>query len=72
MKILLINKFLHLNGGSETYIQTLGRCLEEHGHEVQYFGMEHPERILGNRVGAYTVQMDFHGRARLAYAVKTI
>ena len=72
MKILLINKFLHLNGGSETYIQTLGRCLEEHGHEVQYFGMEHPERILGNRVGAYTAQMDFHGRAKLAYAVKTI
>ena len=41
MKILMINKFLHPNGGSETYIFKLGKQLETMGHEVQYFGMEH-------------------------------
>ena len=41
MKILLVNKFLHPNGGSETYIFGLGKTLRKMGHEVQYFGMEH-------------------------------
>ena len=34
MKVLLINKFLHPNGGSETYIFKLGDCLKALGHEV--------------------------------------
>lgn len=41
MKILMVNKFLHPNGGSETYIFQLGEELQKRGHEVQYFGMEH-------------------------------
>ena len=41
MKVLMINKFLYANGGSETYIFKLGEVLKQHGHEVQYFGMEH-------------------------------
>ena len=39
MRTLILNKFLHRNGGSETYIFKLGEALEQHGHEVQYFGM---------------------------------
>ncbi|MFR3250044.1 MAG: glycosyltransferase [Eisenbergiella sp.] len=60
MKILMINKFLYPNGGSETYIFELGKQLVQMGHEVQYFGMEHSGRIVGNRVGSYTSSMDFH------------
>ena len=60
MKILIVNKFLFENGGSETYIFELGKQLQKDGHEVQYFGMEHPKRIAGNKVGAYTPCMDFH------------
>lgn len=41
MKVLMINKFLYPNGGSETYMFELGKQLERMGHEVQYFGMEH-------------------------------
>ena len=44
MKILMVNKFLYPNGGSETYIFKLGEYLEMQGHEVQYFGMEHEGR----------------------------
>ena len=75
MKILMINKFLHPNGGSETYIFKLSQKLQELGHEVQFFGMEHEGRIVGNRVEAYTSDMDFHGGSKLSklvYPIKTI
>lgn len=75
MRILMINKFLYPNGGSETYIFKLGDYLKSQGHKVQYFGMEHEGRCVGNAVNAYTSDMDFHGGAKLAkitYPLKTI
>ena len=75
MKVLMINKFLYPNGGSETYIFKIGEWLEKNGHEVQYFGMEHDGRCVGNRVNAYTSDMDFHGGSilsKLTYPIKTI
>ena len=75
MNILLINKFLYPNGGSETYLFNLGKALEAAGHQVQYFGMEHEGRIVGNRVNAYTSDMEFHSGSalsKLPYSVKTI
>lgn len=71
----MVNKFLHPNGGSETYIFKLGTFLKSAGHEVQYFGMEHENRIVGNRLEMYTANMDFHGASvltKLTYPVKTI
>lgn len=75
MRVLMINKFLYPNGGSETYIFKLGEYLQKMGHEVQYFGMEHQGRCVGNRVNAYTSDMDFHGGSKiskLTYPLKTI
>lgn len=75
MRILMVNKFLYPNGGSETYIFKLGDYLKSQGHEVQYFGMEHEKRCVGNAVNAYTSNMDFHGSfklSQLTYPVKTI
>lgn len=75
MKILMINKFLYPKGGSETYIFKLGEYLQSQGHEVEYFGMDHPDRCVGNCVNAYTSDMDFHGGSKLAkltYPIKTI
>ncbi len=75
MRILMVNKFLYPNGGSETYIFKLGKYLELMGHEVQYFGMEHKSRCVGNRINAYTSNMDFHGGSKLSkltYPIKTI
>lgn len=60
MKILMVNKFLYLNGGSETYIFKLGDNLKCQGHEVEYFGMEHEGRIVRNNAESYTSNMDFH------------
>lgn len=66
MKVLMVNKFLYPNGGSETYVFKLGEYLSTHGHEVQYFGMEHEGNVVGNEVGAYTSDMDFHGGSKLS------
>lgn len=74
MKILLVNKFLYPNGGSETYVFKLGEALSKLGHEVQYFGMEHEGRCVGNRLNIYTDNMDFHtGKLqKLLYPFKII
>lgn len=74
MKILMVNKFLYPNGGSETYIFELGKELERQGHQVEYFGMEHEGRIVGNHAACYTAGMDFHtGKLKkLLYPFKII
>ncbi len=75
MRVLIINKFLYPNGGSETYIFKLGNVLKKYNHEVQYFGMEHDGRCVGNNVNAYTSDMDFHEGSmlsKLTYPIKTI
>lgn len=75
MKILMINKFLHANGGSETYMMRLGQYLSECGHVVEYFGMEHENRCVGNSSDSYTTNMDFHSGtfiSKLSYPFKTI
>ena len=45
MRILIVNKFLYPNGGSETYIFKIGSQLQKMGHAVQYFGMDHKELL---------------------------
>ena len=75
MKILFVNKFLFLKGGTETYIIKLGNYLKSIGHEVQYFGMQHDDNLIGNDINVYTSEMDFHeGSAisKFTYPVKTI
>lgn len=74
MKILIVNKFLYPNGGSETYIFKIGQELMRLGHEVQYFGMEHEGRIVGNHANSYTEDMSFHGGgiSKLTYPFKIL
>lgn len=74
MKILIVNKFLYPNGGSETYIFKIGQELMRLGHEVQYFGMEHEGRIVGNHAESYTEDMSFHGGgiSKLTYPFKIL
>lgn len=45
MKILLVNKFHYLKGGSEKYYFELGKLLKENGHEVAFFSMEDEKNI---------------------------
>lgn len=59
MKILMVNKFLYQKGGAETYTLSLGKILEKHGHEVQYFGLKNEKNTVGNNVDALVNDMDF-------------
>lgn len=45
MKILLVNKFHYLKGGSEKYYFELGNLLKENGHEIAFFSMEDEKNI---------------------------
>lgn len=45
MKILLVNKFHYLRGGSEKYYFELANLLKSKGHTVAFFSMKHPENI---------------------------
>ena len=40
MKVLLVNKFHYLKGGSEKYYFSLAKALEKAGHEVIFFAMK--------------------------------
>lgn len=73
-KVLIVNKFLYPNGGSETYIFELGKQLQKEGYEVQYFGMRDERNVVGNHAESYTGNMDFHtGKlSRLLYPFKII
>lgn len=71
----MVNKFLYPKGGSETYMIKLGEYLKKQGHQVQYFGMEHPDRSLYNQAEVYTSNMDMHTDKigdKLLYALKTV
>ena len=74
MKILMVNKFLYPRGGSESYMLKLSEELKSQGHEVEYFGMYDAQNTVGNSLGLYTQNMDFHstGAARFLYPFKII
>ncbi len=74
MKILMVNKFLYPRGGSESYMLKLGEELTRLGHEVEYFGMYDEKNTVGNSLGLYTTNMDFHskGLSRFLYPFKII
>lgn len=74
MKILMVNKFLYSRGGAENYMLRLGEELKASGHEVEYFGMYDEKNTVGNSLGLYTANMDFHstGVQRFFYPFKII
>ena len=43
MKILIINNHLYPSGGDSTYAFAVGNLLKNNGHEVAYWGTQHPK-----------------------------
>ena len=48
MKIVLVNKYWYLKGGSERVVFVTKKLLEEAGHQVEIFGMKHEKNIFEN------------------------
>ena len=59
MKVLLVNKFFFLKGGSETSFFGTARLLKEVGPEVIFFSMDHPLNIESSFSKYFLSQVDF-------------
>lgn len=60
MKILLVNKFHYIKGGSETYYFGLGELLKKYGHEVIYFSMKSPQNFPCEQEKYFVENVDFN------------
>ena len=49
MKILLVNKFWYQRGGAEKMVLLTKELLENAGHQVEIFGMNHPQNLFSNK-----------------------
>lgn len=60
MKILLVNKFHNVKGGSETYYFGLGDMLKKAGHEVIYFSMKDENNVPCEQEKYFVSNVDFN------------
>ena len=65
MKILLVNKFHWLKGGSETYYFGLAEGLRRLGHEVIFFSMEDERNKPCDQAEYFVSASDYNGRTGL-------
>lgn len=47
MRVLHVNKFIYRRGGAEAYLLDVANLQREAGHEVELWGMAHPESLPG-------------------------
>jgi glycosyltransferase involved in cell wall biosynthesis len=59
VKILLINKFYYLAGGTERYVLEWEALLRSRGHEVMVFSMRHPENFPSRQERFFTERVRF-------------
>lgn len=70
MKILLVNKYHYVKGGSETYYFGLAKLLQAHGHEVIYFAMADEKNIPCEQEKFFVSNVDFNGKTSKMQKVK--
>lgn len=65
MKILMVNKFFYIKGGSETYYFALRRMLEELGHTVVDFSMEDEKNFSSPYQEYFVSNVDYNGKLNI-------
>lgn len=65
MKILLVNKFHYLRGGSEKYYFELAQLLKSNGHTVGFFSMKHEENITTGDAEYFVEEIDLNTGSKL-------
>ena len=65
MRILLVNKFHYLNGGSEKYYFELGKLLKKNGNEVAYFSMKDDRNIKTGEKEYFVEKIDLNTGSKL-------
>ena len=71
MKVLFVNKFFYLRGGSEADFFDTARLIESRGHKAVFFSMEHPENIPSPYSKYFVSNVDFDEQGSLINGVKT-
>lgn len=61
MKILMVNKFYYINGGSETHYFTLKKLLERKGHTVIDFSMQDDRNFESEYSDYFVKNADYNG-----------
>ena len=70
MKVLLINKFLFPKGGDAISTLETGKLLIENGHDVIFWGMDHPENIDFKYRKYFISYIDYNGPQRFFKKIK--
>lgn len=65
MKVLLVNKFHYIKGGSETYYFSLGDLLIKRGHQVIWFSMKDDRNIPCAQSEYFVDHVDFNASGNL-------
>lgn len=61
MKILLVNKYHYMRGGSETYYFGLAKLLKQQGHQVIFFAMEDEKNLPCEQAEYFVSHVEFNG-----------
>lgn len=70
MKILMVNKFFYIKGGSETYYFNLKKLLERNGHTVIDFSMN-DEKNLSSKYSNYFIKnIDYNKKMNIFKKIK--
>ena len=64
MKILMINKYYFIKGGSERYFFELTKILENNGHQVIPFAMQHPNNFKSEYSEFFVDNIEFNLNSR--------
>jgi glycosyltransferase involved in cell wall biosynthesis len=59
VRVLLLNTYHYPRGGSETHAFALAELLRSHGHEVRFFGMDHPQNLPSEDSPFWVSEIDF-------------
>lgn len=70
MKILMVNKFYYIKGGSETYYFALKQLLESKGHEVIDFSMQDDKNFDSPYAEYFVSAVDYNGKMGLGQQLK--
>lgn len=62
MRVLQVNKFYRVVGGSERYLFNLSTLLEARGHEVIPFSMDHPDNVATPYARFFVNRIDYYAR----------
>lgn len=70
MKILLVNKYFNVHGGSETYFFGLAELLKNAGHEVIFFSMQDEKNLPCAQSKYFVSKVEFNGRLSVKDKIK--